>query len=158
MMVYYFVVGKIKLHSTQSGVAGEYLTAGELSRLGFLAAITLRNAKGVDIIATNATATRSVAIQVKSRYSRGRCWVMNEKAERNFSENFFYVFVALNDGLQPADFHVVPSKIVAETIKQHNREWLNTPGQKGQKRNQTTMRTFWDQENKYKGAWDLLGL
>ncbi|PIW68446.1 MAG: aspartate ammonia-lyase, partial [Candidatus Omnitrophica bacterium CG12_big_fil_rev_8_21_14_0_65_42_8] len=37
------------LNPILSGVAGEYLVAGELSRRGYIASITLRNSKGVDI-------------------------------------------------------------------------------------------------------------
>lgn len=32
------------------GVAGEYSVAGELSRKGYVATITLRNSKGIDIV------------------------------------------------------------------------------------------------------------
>ena len=42
-----------KLDSTLVGVAGEYLVAGELSRRGYIASITLRNSRGIDIIASN---------------------------------------------------------------------------------------------------------
>jgi hypothetical protein len=35
------------------GVAGEYFVAAELSNLGYIASVTLRNTKGIDIIATN---------------------------------------------------------------------------------------------------------
>ena len=148
---------KTKLNSVLSGVAGEYLVAGELSRRGYIASITLRNSKGVDILATNEKAERSVAIQVKTRYSKGTAWVLNEKAEKYHAPNLFYSFVSLNYG-EPADFFIVPSKVVAETIKKHNRKWLNTPGKKGQKHNQTTMRTFRDDEEKFLNRWDLLGL
>ena len=36
-----------------SGIAGEYFVAGELSRKGYIASITLRNTAGIDIIASN---------------------------------------------------------------------------------------------------------
>ena len=146
-----------KLHSTLFGVAGEYLVAGELSRRGYLAAITLRNAKGVDIIATNSTASRSVAIQCKTRYSKGRCWVLGEKAETYYAANLFYVFVSLNFG-EPADFHIVPSKTVADTIKKHYRVWLKEPGVQGQAHRANPMRTFWDEKGKFHNRWDLLRL
>jgi hypothetical protein len=146
-----------KLNSVLSGVAGEYLVAGELSRRGCIASITLRNSKGVDILATNEKAERSVAIQVKSRYSKGTAWVLNEKAEEYYAKNLFYAFVSLNYG-ESADFYIVPSRVVAETIKEHNREWLKTPGRKGQRHNQTSMRTFRDDEQKFLNRWDLLGL
>jgi len=48
------------------GVAGEYLVAGELSKRNFIASITLRNTKGMDILASNSDASKSVGIQVKT--------------------------------------------------------------------------------------------
>jgi hypothetical protein len=38
------------LSTILAGVAGEYLVAGELSRLGWIASLTLRNTRGVDIL------------------------------------------------------------------------------------------------------------
>lgn len=148
---------KGKLTSGLSGVAGEYLVAGELSRRGYLATITLRNSKGVDVLATNDKATRTAAIQVKTRYSKGTAWVLNEKAEKYHAPNLFYVFVSLNYG-EAADFYIVPSKDVANFIKKYYRKWLKTPGRKGQKHNQNPMRTFRDNEQKFLNRWDLLGL
>lgn len=152
-----FVKKKIKLDSVLSGVAGEYLCAGELSRRGYIASITLRNSKGVDILVTNAAATKTVAIQVKTRYSRGTKWVMNEKAEKHYAPNFFYVFVNLNFG-DPAEFFIVPSRVVAETIRKHHLNWLKTPGLKGQAHRPTSMRTFCDDEKRYLNRWDVIGL
>jgi len=148
---------KGKLTPVLSGCAGEYLVAGELSRRGYIASITLRNSKGVDILVTNEKATRTVAMQVKTHYNKGTAWVMNEKAEKNHAPNLFYAFVSLNYGA-PADFYIVPSKVVATFIKRHNRKWLKTPGKKGQKRNQTTMRTFRDDEKQYRNAYSLMRL
>jgi len=54
------------LNPILSGVAGEYLVAGELSRRGYIASITLRNSKGVDILASNENASKTVGIQVKT--------------------------------------------------------------------------------------------
>ena len=59
-----------------SGVSGEYFVAAELSRRGFIASITLRNTKGVDILASNSEASRSVAIQVKTNQGSRREWIM----------------------------------------------------------------------------------
>jgi len=36
-----------------TGVAGEYFVAAELSRRGYIASISLRNTRGIDIVATN---------------------------------------------------------------------------------------------------------
>ena len=54
------------LSTILTGVAGEYFVAAELSRRGFVASLTLRNTRGIDVLASNADATRSVGIQVKT--------------------------------------------------------------------------------------------
>ena len=53
------------------GVAGEYLVAGELSKKGHIASITLRNTKGVDIMASNNDASNTAGIQVKTTIHPG---------------------------------------------------------------------------------------
>ena len=145
------------LTAVQSGVAGEYLCAGELSRQGFVASITLRNSKGVDILVTKENASKKVAIQVKTNYGTSARWVLGQKAEDYYAKDLFYVFVNLNHGEAP-DYYIVPSKTVADTIKGYYKEWLKTPGRKGQKHNENPMRTFRDKEKKFLGRWDLLGL
>jgi len=148
---------KGQLTSVLSGVAGEYLCAGELSRRGFIASITLRYSRGVDILVTNADASKSVAVQVKTSYGGSTSWVLGQKAEDYYAENLFYVFVNLNHGGVP-DYYVVPSKIVADRIKKNHQQWLNTPGRRGQKHKDNPMRTFIDAERKFFGRWDLLKL
>ena len=39
-----------KLSKILSGVSGEYFVAAELSRRGYIASITLRNSRGIDIL------------------------------------------------------------------------------------------------------------
>ena len=58
------------LEPTLVGVAGEYFVAAELSLRGCLASVTLRNSRGIDIIASSADASKSVSIQVKTTKSK----------------------------------------------------------------------------------------
>jgi len=146
-----------KLSSGLSGVAGEYLVAGELSRRGFIASITLRNSKGVDILVSNDSASKTVGVQVKTNQGNLKWWLLDKKAEDYFADNLFYVFVNLNNG-KPADFFIVPSNAVASYIKQGHAKWLITPGRKGQKHNDNPMRRFDDPELKYLDRWDMLAL
>jgi len=53
-----------KLSKGLTGIAGEYLVAGELSMRGFMASVTLRNNDSIDIHASKGN--RIVAIQVKT--------------------------------------------------------------------------------------------
>jgi len=147
-----------KIPPVLTGVAGEYFVAAELSRMGYIASISLRNTRAIDILATNQDGTRSITIQCKTSQRTARKWLLNEKSEEFVSKDHFYVFVALGQPRDRPRFHVVPSKLVADGIKNGHRQWLETPGRKGQKHRDTTMRQFADPEDKYLECWDLLGL
>ena len=149
-----------KVSSILVGVAGEYFAAAELSRRGYIASITLRNTKGIDIIATNEKGSKSINIQVKTssnRTPRGG-WILNQKAEQISDNNLFYIFVTIPKNNESPSFHIVPSKDIAHDVKTGHKKWLETPGKKGQKHNETNMRYWRDGDNKYLDRWDLLGL
>ena len=147
-----------KLNTVLSGVSGEYFVAAELSKRGYIASITLRNTKGVDILCSNSEANKTVGIQVKTNSGSNRSWILNQKAEDYFADNLFYIFVNLNENKKHPDFFIVPSKIVAQYCKKGHSNWLNTPGKKGQKHKDTPMRKFDDSKEEYLNRWDLLNL
>ena len=147
-----------KLESNLVGVAGEYLVAGELSRRGFIASITLRNSRGIDIIASNSDGSKSVSIQVKTNSDGGSSWILNKKSEEYFSDNHFYVFVALGPINERPKFHIVPSEIVSKTIYKEHREWLSMPKRNGEKRKDTNMRKFSDSKDQYLDKWSVIKL
>ena len=147
----------MKPTSIQSGIAGEYLVAGELSRRGYIASITLRHTKGIDVLAASADASRSVGIQVKTNQGTYCKWLMNKSAETHCADNLFYVFVNLHHGGQPT-FHVVPSNTVAAYLRESYARWLATSSRSGRQHRDTPMRQFEDKENRYLARWDLLGL
>lgn len=148
----------LKLSPLLSGVAGEYFVAAELSARGYIASITLRNTKGVDILCSNANASKTVGIQVKTNKSSRREWVLNQKAESYFADNLYYIFVNLNDGQKSPDYFVVPSKVVASHARTMHAAWLKQPGRNGVSHNDNTLRKFSDHEEEYLGRWELLGL
>ena len=147
-----------QLPSTLSGVAGEYFVAAELSRRGYIASITLRNTKGIDILASNQEASKSVGIQVKTSQGSRKAWVLTKKAEDNYSDNFFYPFVNLKGEMSRPDYHIVPSKIVADTIREDHALWLKTPGRGGKPHKDNPVRKFFDADGKYLEKWEELGL
>jgi hypothetical protein len=146
-----------KLPSIQVGVAGEYLVAAELSRRGYVASLTLRNTRGIDILVSNRDATRSVGIQVKTSQRAVADWVMTKKAEQDLAENLFYVFVSLPPD-KPASFHIVPRRYVGQYLQKDHQKWMSTPGKQGQPHRDSDVRVFKDRENKFKDRWDLLEL
>ena len=148
----------ISLENTLIGVAGEYLVAGELSLRGYLASITLRNSRGIDIIASNADASKSVSIQVKTNSNGSAIWLLNKKAEQFYSNDHYYVFVALEKIGKRPRYHIVPSKVVAEYTSSSHRNWLAGSKRDGSPRKDSSMRKFIDNENIYLERWDLISL
>jgi len=146
-----------RLSTTLSGVSGEYFVAAELSRRGYVASLTLRNTRGIDVLVSNADATKSVAIQVKTKQGRGADWMLNRNVETNVAENLFFVFVVLND-LGAPEYYVVPKDEVAQFVRDNHAVWLKTPGRRGQAHVDTPMRKFSDATGRYRNRWDLLGL
>jgi hypothetical protein len=146
-----------KLSRILSDVAGEYSVAGELSRRGYVASLTLRNTRGIDILASNTDATKSVGIQVKTNQGEKRDWLLTESAETDTAENLFYVLVRLN-GLGAPEYYIVPRAVVAKYVRAEHSEWLSTPGRGGKAHKENPMRTFRDRTHQYRDRWDLLGL
>ena len=147
-----------KLEHTLVGVAGEYLVAGELSLRGYIASITLRNSRGIDIIASNSNGSRSVSIQVKTNSDGGKKWMLSQKAEDFHSKNHYYIFVALSNRNERPCFHIVPSRVVSEYTKTTHSNWLKGTKKDGTKRKDSTISNFKDHENKYLEAWHNIKL
>jgi hypothetical protein len=148
----------MKTSSQLAGVAGEYFVAAELSRRGFIASITMRNSPGIDILATDMRAKRTVTIQCKTSRSSTKGWILSDKAEGFTPKNHFYVFVRLGAATDRPTYHVVPAKIVAKYVTSRHQAWLKGKKPNGGQRKDSAMRKFRDKENKYLGKWDLLGL
>lgn len=145
------------LSSILTGVAGEYFVCAELSRRGYVASLTLRNTRGIDVLASNADATKSVGIQVKTSQSSRADWMMNAKAEADVAENLCYVFVSLPTRGEPV-FYIVPRPVVSAYVRDSHKLWLATPGRGGKKHMDNPVRRFKDPKGEYKDRWDLLGL
>ncbi len=148
----------MRIPSLLAGVAGEYFVAAELSRRGHIASISLRNTRGIDILATNSEASRSITIQCKTNQLARRVWILNEKSDGFFSDAHFYVFVALGSVLERPRYHIVPSRTVAEHTSTSHREWLHTPGRGGRQHVDSPVRNFSDPNDEFLERWDLLGL
>jgi hypothetical protein len=133
------------------------LVAAELSRRGYVASLTLGNTPGIDILASDARAEKTVGIQVKTNQGSGTSWMLSKKDEEPRGHNLFYVFVNLNR-LDRPEFYVVPRETVARQIRENHKRWLRTPGRGGRPHRDTTIRRFTDPEKKYRDRWELLGL
>ena len=147
----------MKISKNLTGIAGTYYVAAELSKRGYVALVTIKNTSGIDLLASSEKSFNSIGIQVKTNqndYRQG--WLLSVKNEELYDENLIYIFVNLkNDNSRP-DFFIVPSKIVAETLKSGHKRWLETPSKTGKQHNDTNMRMFFDNNNEYKENWKLI--
>lgn len=138
-----------------SGAAGEYFVAAELSRRGFIASVTLRNARGIDILVARPNASGFLGIQVKTNQHSQRSWPLHEKVESASRPDLFFVFVNLHGSGEPS-YHVVPSSVVAEYCRSRHAAWLAVPGKDGRPHRDNPVREFKDVEGQYLSAWHLL--
>jgi hypothetical protein len=113
------------LSETQrAGTAGTYLVAAKLSLEGFVATVTSRNARAVDILAYYPVTGRAFGIQVKTS-SEKSTWKTdwNVKGVRDIAApDLFFVFVKLWAD-KPHEFYVVHSKDVEQRLKTARGGW-----------------------------------
>jgi|SRR5450756_634600 len=85
-----------------SHLAGEYFVAAELYRRGYSVAITLGNAKAIDLFAERDT--RSVNVQVKAiRDKKSIGWPITKD---RIADGILYIFVCLNPVGTPPDYFI----------------------------------------------------
>jgi len=135
-----------------TAAAGEYFVAHTLSVQGYCVGIPRANTPGVDLLVSNQSGSKTVAIQVKTSdwayRERKRKpeeshweWDVGAKALDLRSDNLIYAFVDLKSGGNP-DVFLVPSKTVAGFL---GKEWKRY------------MFWIWTKDkDKYFARWDML--
>lgn len=150
------------------GAAGEHLVLSRLLQRGLLASAAPRGTRKADILVNPLDGGRPVLIQVKTRSWSGerKAWQMGAKHEDVSDKDLFYCFVDM--GKSQPDVYVVPANIVSKIIKEGHKNWLSTPGKKGQKHNDNSLRIISDPTRilnkyappgwlkKYLENWELL--
>ena len=98
-----------------SHLAGEYFVAAELYRRGYSVAMTLGNAKAIDLFAERDA--RTVNVQVKAiRNKKSIGWPIMRDA---IKDNIIYVFICINDPGQPPEYFICTSEEARERTKQY---------------------------------------
>jgi hypothetical protein len=153
---------------TLVGAAGEHLVLSRLLSRDLLASQAPRGTRKADVLVNPLDGGKPRLIQVKTRSAVGNSlgWHMSLKHETISEKDLFYCFVNL-DLINPS-VYVIPSRVVAKVVKDSHAEWLEMPGQKGQKHNATDFRRVKNDYgpsfkkikpgwmDKYLEAWDLL--
>jgi hypothetical protein len=97
-----------------TGMRGVYLVAAEMAGHGFIASPTSRSARGADILCTDAECKRAFSVQVKTKSTKASYWLLSRDYKRFVSDSHIYVFVSIKEGGVPAEFFIIPSKVVAK--------------------------------------------
>lgn len=148
------------------GNCGEYFVAAELERNGYTAAVPMSNTKNFDILAIDKNNNKQIALQVKTNHTDKKTWTLSKKNEDIIDSNIYYVFVSLN-GKESPDYYILPSYLVAKSIKTSHAEWLSGKNKSGEDYNDTSIRKFSFEIQKYnpyylngddyKSKWNFLG-
>jgi len=97
------------------GMTGVYCAAAELSRRGFIVSITSRNARGIDLLATDQDYHAAWSFQVKTNANKDDSWRLG-RGDIIAEPNSFYIFVNLN-GTKTPTYAIAESALVAEKKK-----------------------------------------
>ena len=106
---------KTRPSSNNSHLAGEYFVAAELYKRGFSVAMTLGNAKAIDLFAEKDQ--RTVNVQVKAISLRKNVgWpILKKKVFRKV----MYVFVCLNADGRPPTFFIATGQEVRPRVREY---------------------------------------
>lgn len=145
------------------GSTSQYYVAAELSRRGWIAAVTLGNSPHTDILCSNASGTLAVQIQVKTFQlvpDKGSKCPVGLKAEIDYGRRFFWVLVGIPADLEGRPiYYVIPSAkmkkhvvaahqiFVKKTGKTNRFRAVRTPPDKG--------RDGWSIK-RFAERWDLI--
>jgi hypothetical protein len=101
-----------------TGMLGVYLTAAELSRLGFVVSPTSRSAIGADLLVTDRFCRKAWSVQVKTNRKPTNFWLLNQNVAKLGSDSHIYVFVNIK-GKERPEYFVVPS---LDVVRLHREE------------------------------------
>ena len=152
--------------SNKKALAGEFYAMHRLFLEGYEATLTLGNTKGVDILLYNPKNEKQFKVEVKTTSTimneknfggKNINWWMGKKHEEIQDKNLIYCFVFLpQDKREKPRTFFVPSRDVAEYVRESHKKWLNLERKNPVK--DTDIRCFrivLDEENKYEDDFSL---
>lgn len=94
-----------------TGMAGEFLVAGKLFKLGYQVSITLGNAKSIDLyVSFGDSDSRPLCVQVKT-LRKPNCFLIRQE---DIKEDHIYVFVMLWDISKQEDYYIITGKEIMQ--------------------------------------------
>lgn len=142
------------------GTAGEYYVCAELCLRGHLALLTPKNNPLFDVVATNASGTESVSIQVKTRSIRNtQGWKLGTDITKNAGlDKLFVVLVNLLEK-EPPEFYIYEYPVLSKRISDVYTEYMSKPKRDGTPKKEVGFRwfdevNFTDADRARKNNWE----
>lgn len=147
--------------NTLTGAAGEHLVAAQLSIRGYSVGLTRGGSRAVDMLASNANGSRSVAIQVKASCE---AWMVRKKNKEKSHWTFMlstadiqtrtsaliYVFVCLKGrSVESPDYFIIPGDVVSQRL--HTKYHL-----KDRKSSIRMLDLFEHEKANFHDRWDII--
>ena len=104
----------IKVEKQLTGISGEFFVAAELAKRNFQVSITLSNAKGIDLYATNQITEKIFEIEVKTLRKKPNCFTLNTK---RLKKKKIFIFVYLNEMEVLPTFYIVRGEELLNDMK-----------------------------------------
>ena len=132
-----------------TGMAGEFLAAGKLFKMGLQVSIAFGNAKAIDIFAHNPKNEKTYAVQVKTSRKKDN---FRELKGKDIKPDQIFVFVILSEFENNEDFFIVKGSEILKNANNffgsaHNNQNLPEKG---------TVR--WQSLTDYKDNWNVFNI
>jgi hypothetical protein len=145
-----------KLNPNSVSLAGEFAVLSQLALRGYDANMMLGRTKGVDILVSHPKTNKMFQLEVKTNFQNSRNkpsiskvhgksvsgWIMKKRHEDIVSPSLFYCFVNIGKNTNLFRFYIVPSKLVAQYVKDEHAHWLKEKRNEGKKVMDSDMRIF----------------
>lgn len=95
-----------------TGMAGEFLAASKLFKRGYQVAVTMGNAKSIDLFVYNPHTERKFAVQVKTLRKKN-CFLINKE---DILDDDIYIFILLNKFEDHENIFIIDGKTINSDI------------------------------------------
>ncbi len=129
--------------TSQTGAAGEFHVAAQLSQRGWQASVLLGNARRTDVLAHHPETGVSVSIQSKAANGGGDFQAGKASEEPSPPEaREWFVFVGLRSPDERPAFYIVPRNVIAAFSWCTHQAWLRSTRRDGRPHKDNSMRNI----------------
>ena len=103
-----------KIENQLTGISGEFFVAAELAKRNFQVALTVGNAKGIDLFATNQVTDKTFEIEVKTLRKKPNCFTLSTS---KIKKDKIFIFVYLNQKDITPEYFIVKGEVIENNYK-----------------------------------------